>query len=195
MGKKLYSIPEIYKISFNAFRSAGRLKRGKKKEIIDDKLQERIMLAVTAVNNCPMCSYAHTEMALKAGLSKEEIKVFTEGEFPDLPENEIKAVLFAQHYADQRGNPSKEAWENLIMEYNEAKAETVLAATRIIMFGNAVGIVFSSLKGRIKKTGADTRSNLLYEIIVLFSLLILIPMSILHAFFYNLINRPFIYFR
>ena len=113
-GKKLYSVPEIYGIAVKAFRSMGTLRRGRKSGMLTEQLQERIMLAVTAVNDCPMCSYAHTELALKAGLDPEEIRMFVSGDFPDLPDDEIKAVLFAQHYADRRGKPAAGAWSELV---------------------------------------------------------------------------------
>jgi AhpD family alkylhydroperoxidase len=37
------------------------------------------MLAVTAVNQCRYCSYAHARMALLAGLSTEEIQALNDG--------------------------------------------------------------------------------------------------------------------
>ena len=41
--------------------------------LISPDFRERLMLAVTAVNGCRYCSYAHTRAALKGGLSREEI--------------------------------------------------------------------------------------------------------------------------
>ncbi|MGI5977234.1 MAG: carboxymuconolactone decarboxylase family protein [Candidatus Limivicinus sp.] len=193
-GKKLYSIFEIYGIAVKAFRSAGDMKRGLKSGIMSRQLQERIMLAVTAVNNCPMCSYAHTQMALEAGLSEEEIKSLTAGEFPDLPENEIKAVLFAQHYADSRGKPSKQAWEELIREYGEAGARSVLAAARIIMFGNSMGIVFSSIKGRFSAGQPDSRSSIIYELGVILCLIPIIILSLIESLICGLFKLPVIRF-
>ncbi|WP_256205872.1 carboxymuconolactone decarboxylase family protein [Carnobacterium iners] len=35
---------------------------------------ERIMLAVTQVNGCSVCSYTHTKMALEVGMKSEKIK-------------------------------------------------------------------------------------------------------------------------
>ena len=193
-GKPLFSIPELCKMSFRAFRSAGDLARGRKSGLLPETLQERIMLAVTAVNRCAMCSYAHAEMALKAGLSPEEIRSFTDGEFPDLPEEDLPAVLFAQHYADSRGNPSEEAWNALRSRYGEEKSRSILGAARVIMLGNGIGIVFSSLRNRFRREGGDPRSRIGYEAAVLLCLLPILLLSILPALASRLLGRPVLRF-
>ena len=200
-GRKLFSIPEVYGIYVKAFRGFRILKKGRKAGTVDEKLQERIMLAVTAVNKCAMCSYAHTEMALKAGLSNEEIMAFAGGEFPDMPAGEIKAVLFAQHYADVRGRLDEGSWNELTKEYGIEKAKCILAATRIIMMGNAMGIVFSSIRSRFKKEKnengkhGDPRSSIAYEILFVLCLLPVMLAGSFQALIMNLCRIPFIKFR
>nr|WP_237713710.1 carboxymuconolactone decarboxylase family protein [Rhodococcus sp. P14] len=63
------------------------------------------MLAVTEVNGCGACSYAHTKIALGAGMSSAEIRNILAGVLDDVPDSEVAAVLFAQHYADTRATP------------------------------------------------------------------------------------------
>ncbi|WP_085558880.1 carboxymuconolactone decarboxylase family protein [Carnobacterium iners] len=46
----------------------------KKKELSSPHFMERIMLAVTQVNGCSVCSYTHTKMALEVGMKSEKIK-------------------------------------------------------------------------------------------------------------------------
>lgn len=200
-GRKLFSIPEVYSIYVKAFRGFKIVKKGRKSGAFDEKLQERIMLAVTTVNKCAMCSYAHTEMALKAGLSNEEIMSFVGGEFPDMPAEEVKAVMFAQHYADVRGRLDKGSWDGLINEYGKEKAEYILAATRIIMMGNAMGIVFSSIRSRFKgeknengKRG-DPRSSIFYEMLFVLCLLPVMLFGSLQAIIMNIFRVPFIKFK
>lgn len=41
--------------------------------MLSPAFRERLMLAVTAVNRCRYCSFAHTRMALAAGVSNAEI--------------------------------------------------------------------------------------------------------------------------
>lgn len=195
VGKKLFSIFEIYVISFKAFRGFKYLRQGRKTNIFDEKFQERIMLAVTSVNSCALCSYAHAEMALKAGISNEEIKSFVEGEFPEIPAGEVKAVLFAQHYADVRGRIDRESWEEIIKEYGLERAKCILAATRSMMWGNAVGIPIGSIGNRLKGKKGDGRSTVLYEVIFTITLFPILLLSFLQALLFDLFRVPFIKFR
>ena len=191
-GKKLYSIPELYGIAHKSFRSGGDFSHGLKSGLLSEQLKERIMRAVTAVNDCPMCSYAHTEMALKSGLSPEEVKLFVSGDFPDIPDREVKAVLFAQHYADRRGKPSRSAWEELVHTYGEEQARCILAACRIIMMGNSGGIVLSSVGNRLHHQPPDPRSSIGYELSVLLCLFPILLISLVHALLGRLFHTPVI---
>ena len=109
-GKKLYSLTEFYWIMYLAFFSIYDLIQVKKKGLLSPHFMERIMLAVTQVNGCRVCSYAHTKMALEVGMKSEEIKNILAGVSDDIPEEEQSAILFSQHYADSRGNPSQKTW-------------------------------------------------------------------------------------
>ena len=190
MGKKLYSVPEIYGIAVKAFRSAGDLKRARKSGSLTEKLQERVMLAVTSVNKCAMCSYAHTEMALKAGLSDEEIRGYVEGDFPDVPPEESKAVLFGQYYAERRGVPDADVWAELVAAYGQDLAMGILGAARMIMMGNAMGIVFGSVSGRLHGRGGDGRSSVPYELAVILTLLPVMLLAALQALLCGLFRVP-----
>lgn len=189
-GKKLYSVPEIYGIAVKAFRSAGDLRRVKKAGVLTDALQERVMLAVTSVNRCAMCSYAHTGMALKAGLSDSEIQSFVTGDFPDVPEQDSKAVLFGQYYAETRGMPEKAVWDELVLTYGPDLAAGILAAARMIMMGNAMGIVFGSFSGRLRGRGGDARSSVPYELAVIVSLLPVMLLAAVRASIGALLGSP-----
>ncbi len=193
-NQKRYSLVEIYSITIKAFRSTRILSKAKKSNLISEKLQERIMLAVTSVNGCAMCSYAHTEMALKAGLSNKEIQEFVSGNFPDIPEDEAKAIIFAQHYADVRGKLKKDSFDSLVETYGKEKAIAILATTRLIMMGNAYGIPLSSFKARFKEKTSDHRSNIMYEILII---LFILPFNIIgffHVLLLKLIRWPYIRF-
>lgn len=189
-GKKLYSLIEIHRIAVDAFRSFHALKKAREAGVITPKLQERVMLAVTAVNKCALCSYAHTEMALKAGIAQDEVTAYARGDFPDVPPEEARAVLFAQHYADTRGRPSKEAWETLQAEYGPEKALAVLSAARVIMMGNAMGIILGSLRSRLKTGKGDPRSGVLYELAFVLTFIPLALVEALEALLEGLFRIP-----
>jgi AhpD family alkylhydroperoxidase len=193
-GRQLYSIGESYKIMYNGIRTIGAFKKAKSKNLLDSKFIERIMLAVTEVNSCPLCSYAHTKIALEAGISHDEIKNMLDGIVDNIPDEEVEGVLFAQHYADKRGNPSKESWHKVVEVYEKTKAEGILAATRMIMMGNAYGIPLGSFKNRFRGK-PDERSSFLYEIGMLLTSVIFFPISLIHALFSALLKKPLITFK
>ncbi len=192
--KKRYSIKEIYVITMNAFRSVKDLKKSRKRDEMSKELLERIMLAVTSVNDCEMCTYAHTKMALEAGLSNEEIKSLLASEIPDVAVDDAKALLFAQHYADTRANVSKKAWVALIKHYGKQKSRGILAAIRMIMMGNAMGIILGSIKSRLGGKKGDTRSSILYELSFIVLFIPIIVSGFLHAFLLNFFKVPIIKF-
>ncbi len=179
--KHRYNLKEAYGILAEAIRAMPKLKKEVAAGLLDQPFKERIMLAVTEVNGCAMCSYAHTQMALEAGLSSEEISGLLSGVMHHVPEDEAAAVLFAQHYADSRGKPSPKAQAVLNQTYGKAKADAITHAIHVIMAGNVYGMAFGSLKGRITHKGTDSRSSLGYEIILLFSLILYLPVGLVHA--------------
>ena len=193
-GRQLYSIKECYWIIYNGFRSFGPLKKARNNQSLSHQFMERIMLAVTEVNGCDVCSYAHTRMALETGMSAEEIQNMLTGVFDDVPEREVYGVIFGQHYADTRANPSLESWNQINELYGQDLALGVLAATRVIMVGNAYGIPWSSLRKRMKGK-ADVRSSLGYELAILFGAIIMVPIGGIHALVAGFIGIPGIRFR
>lgn len=191
-GKPLYSLPEIYRIYVLALRTVPAMARGEKTGLLSKKLRERLMIAVTEVNGCAMCSWYHAKMALETGLDSDEIRRMLAGEFQDVPEEETTAILFARHYADTRGNPSPAAWQRFCDTYGKAPALSMLGAIRGIMLGNAVGIPSGSLLNRlgVKRFAKDSRSTLLYELAVLAAFAVMTPFALLHAAAAGLMRRP-----
>lgn len=182
-GRKLYSLAEAFRISFNAFRSLPKIKKAEAAGLIDDKFKERIMLAVTEVNGCALCSYSHTQMALEAGMSDQEIAALLQGIFDDVPSDELPAIIFAQHYADSRGRPTKGSLEQIVERYGQEKASAIVSVIRVIMMGNTYGVPLGSFGGRLKRQPQkiDPRSNIGYEIAMLLSLIIYIPVCFIAA--------------
>lgn len=154
-------------------------------------LVERLMLAVTEVNKCPLCSYGHTKIALEAGMDNEEIQSLLAGDTNLVPPGEITAILFAQHYADSRGKPSPGTWRRVTETYGEPKAMGILGAIRLIMFGNTFGIVLNSFKGRLKGE-PDKRSSIPYELSILLAFLPFLLGARVHAGISNLLRLPIV---
>ena len=192
-GKKLFSVLELFRIMTLAFRSIPLLRRAKAAGKMSHAFLERIMLAVTEVNGCAACSYYHTKVALESGFSAQEIRNMLSGTFSDVPVEELKGVLFAQHYADQRGKPSRESWDRIIAHYGEIGAYGILAVTRMIMMGNATGIPAGSFILRFRGK-ADPRSNVFYELGMMLALLVFLPIAGITALMLNLLRVPIIRF-
>ena len=56
VSKSLYSLKEIYKITYESFLTVRKITFARKEKLMSKLLMQRIMLAVTEVNDCPACS-------------------------------------------------------------------------------------------------------------------------------------------
>jgi AhpD family alkylhydroperoxidase len=138
---------------------------------------EKIMLAVTQVNGCRYCSYAHTHMALQAGISDTELSDLLRGEFGHVPESELVALIFAQHYAEQADRYSAAAWQRLQDTYGSAAATAILTHIRLITFANLYGNTFDALLERLKLHPVPG-SRLFDEIVVLSAGATVVPVGL-----------------
>jgi len=114
-------------------------------EIIDAEFRQRLMMAVTEVNGCRYCSYYHSKLALKAGISQKELDSLLSGKLKDCPEDQILALVYAQHWTENKGQPDKELTEKFKNQYGEQKSEIIKLAVRMINFGNLSGNSFDYL--------------------------------------------------
>ncbi|HPY11272.1 MAG TPA: carboxymuconolactone decarboxylase family protein [Sphaerochaeta sp.] len=175
-----YTVGEMYRVLLAVLPSIGILKRNRKDEIVDAQFVERLMLAVTEVNGCAVCSYAHAKMALEGGFSEEEVAAFLGGSDTFVKAEEATAILFAQSYADAAGVLDEEQYARVVAEYGEEKSEVILAAIRGMMGGNVIGLPYSALQSRFKAKVRYTNSSLFYEIGMSLAPLLLIPVALLH---------------
>ena len=106
---------------------------------LDPAFRERLMLSVTAVNGCRMCSYYHTKAAVETGLAGEEVKAMLARDTGQAPEQELPALLYAQHYAESAGQPAGVARERLTQVYGEADAARIDTVLRMIQAANLMG--------------------------------------------------------
>jgi AhpD family alkylhydroperoxidase len=173
--RRFASVPLASRYYREALEHMGDMRRAYRSGILDKRFIERIMLAVTQVNGCKMCSYAHTRMALESGMSAQEIRCMLSGEFADVPDSQQKAILYAEHYAQTEGNPSPESTAVLLESYGRDQAVAILAFIRIIMLGNAYGNSLGALQERLKGTPAPG-STLSGELLLLSSI---IPVTLL----------------
>jgi AhpD family alkylhydroperoxidase len=140
--RRYHSLKEIVTDFWFPVRNRKQLREIRKQGLIAPDFQERLMLAVTAVNGCRYCSYAHTRMAMRGGMSREEVRGLLEGDVGDCPEEELPAVLYAQHWAESGADPNPEALDKLKETYGREKSEAIHLMLRMIRFGNLLGNTF-----------------------------------------------------
>jgi AhpD family alkylhydroperoxidase len=127
---------------------------------VSPAFRERIMLAVTAVNDCRYCTFVHSLVALKEGFTRQEIASMLQGALEKAPQDEHQALLYAQHWADTRGHPEPEARQKLVETYGESRAKAIEVAIRAIMFGNYFGnsldaTLYAVSKGKLARPEAS----------------------------------------
>jgi AhpD family alkylhydroperoxidase len=118
-------------------------------EIIDAAFRERLMLAVTAVNGCRYCSYAHARQALVTGIAGDEVKALLTGEVADSPAEELPALLYAQHWAESGGQPDPEVRVQLVETYGEETVQAIELSLQTIQWGNLSGNTFDYILNRL----------------------------------------------
>ena len=187
--KRKFSLWEMYRSFVFLPRAMRKMIGNKKSKLVDEDFVKRLQLAVTEVNGCPACSYQHTKMALQQGMSGEEISSFLSGGSDYIKPEEAKAIMFAQHFADSRGYPKKFAYDSIVKEYGEQEARIILSAVQIMIAGNMYGIPFSAFQSRLKgKPYKD--SSLFYELGMLITGVLLVPIGIFHGILRALIGLP-----
>lgn len=178
--KRKFSFLDMYRTFILIPSIIVRLKQNKKENLISDHFIERIQLAVTEVNGCAACSYAHTHMALKQGMTEEEINSFLLADGNFIKEEEVKGIIFAQHFADTSGFPKEDAYKIIEKEYGEKEATIILSASQIMLAGNIYGIPLSALQSRFKKKPYKN-SSLIYEIGMLVIGFLILPITLIHG--------------
>jgi len=192
--KRFFTIKESYRILFDAMRTMKYMSRAKRKEELSTELIEKVMLTVTEINGCEVCSVFHNRVAEKEGIKEEEIQMLFVANVEEIPQDEAPAILFARGYATSSGKPSENSWKSLIQSYGESKAKGILGTVRTIMMGNSFGIAWGALTNRIK--GKPVKgSSLWYEISMLLSFIFFIPVASVHSLLAGLFNKPIITFQ
>ncbi|AGG05809.1 MULTISPECIES: carboxymuconolactone decarboxylase family protein [Dehalococcoides] len=138
--KRTYSNPiQFFSDIGFILRNRRKLKESRLSGFPGPAFRERLMLAVTGVNECRFCTYAHTKMALESGISQSEVKALLDGDFGNCPPEELGAVLFAQHWADTAAKPSAKMQGKFEADYGAEKSGFINLYLRMIRIGNLSG--------------------------------------------------------
>jgi len=175
-NKRLASVSDATRYFFKSFFYMSKMIERDRK-IVDEKFVERIMLTVTQVNGCKICSQAHAKRAFEVGLTKEEISKMLSDEKDVVSLNESVGVLFATDYADERGRPNQNAINRLYQTYGRRNGKAIIGACAMIMMGNTLGIAFDTFKKRLK--GIKTGSSIFRELGIFMIFIVMLPIEIL----------------
>ena len=146
-------------------RKSSQIRKIKKSSKLDEQFKERIMLAVTAVNGCIYCEWAHTKVALKSGCTEEEIADIMKYDFGSCDPDQVVALAFAQLYAETRGKPTDEDWNKLVEQYGKQDAENILLLIQMITVGNLLGNTIEGFESRFKGKPPE-KGSLLFELFI-----------------------------
>jgi AhpD family alkylhydroperoxidase len=121
---------------------------------LSPQFRERLMLAVTAVNECRYCAYFHLKVADSIGLSEAEARAVLDQRLDRCPPEEIPALLYAQHWAEHDAWPEPELCDRLIETYGREQADQIELILRLIRIGNLTGnsvdaVLYSLSGGRL----------------------------------------------
>lgn len=141
------------------------VRQAMREELVSFPFRERLMMAVTAVNQCRYCNYYHVKESLTAGLPEEEIRQLQDGIVDDAPAEELPALLYAQHWAETDGHPDPDARQKLFEVYGSERAEAIETVLRMIRMGNLWGntadyLLYKLSFGRRGLTQADQQPQL-----------------------------------
>jgi AhpD family alkylhydroperoxidase len=108
-------------------------------ERVDAKFRERLMLAVTGVNDCRYCAAVHSSLGALSGLSRDEIASVLAGNLDAVPESQAPALSFAVRWAHRDGAPDAKERRALVEAYGEETAAEIELSLRMIRIGNLTG--------------------------------------------------------
>jgi len=175
-------VSKYYSYLKKALKEAGGMAVNKKRGYIDKQFAERIFLAVTSVNGCRYCSFYHAKLALTSGLEMNLIRDLLAGDLGAVPEDEVIALVYAQHYADTEGKPVAEAVDKLLANYGEERARVIQTHINMITVGNFYGTAFDGLQSRFKlKPIEGSRPGT--ELGIVFGSLLLFPVALVDLLF------------
>ena len=119
-------------------------------------VREKVMLGVTAINDCRYCAWGHSHWAASQGIPLEEVNQILSSQVGSLKANdpaEAAAILFGQHYAEQLDEIDPESVKNLRNFFSQAQVREILGQVYLITFTNLSGNTVDVLLERIRGTG------------------------------------------
>ena len=131
---------------------------------IDGAFRERMMLAVTGVNQCRYCTLVHSAVARLNKVDQAQIgKILAGNADSDVEPDQQTAIEFALHYAQTKKTPDPEMVVKLYKQYGKQKADDIVTLLDAIYFSNLTGNTFDAFLDRLNGQ-KDESSSLAFEL-------------------------------
>lgn len=157
--RKVYTLPTL---SRDIYQLARRWRLGwaiYRQKPIAPAFAEKIMLAVTGVNDCIYCSWFHTRQALQQGLNPDEVAALLNLDIKNAStEYEYRALLYAQHYAETGKQPEPSCRQVFEDFYGPDVTPVLYLYMDWIYLGNLGGNTFSAFLSRLQGQPAPNSS-------------------------------------
>jgi len=152
-------------------------------------LLEKIVIVTDAVNGCIYCSWMDAKLAIKNGMSEDEVNGMLNLQFhTHVTDYDRVALLFAQHYAETSGHPDKEMAEKLNQVYGDKTASNIMLAIKAVTFGNMYFNTWLAAISRFQGRPAPNSSIVFEVAYILINFIIIVPVMILRKLDRNAIG-------
>jgi AhpD family alkylhydroperoxidase len=123
---------------------------------ISAALREKVMLGVTAINDCRYCAWGHAHWAVSQGVSLDDVNQILSSQLDSLKANspaEAAAILFGQHYAEHLGEIDPESLKNLRKYFTQSQVREIVGYVYFITFTNLSGNTVDAVLERVRGPG------------------------------------------
>ncbi len=156
--------------------------------VISKKFGESVSLAISEVNGCKLCSYTHAKNALKAGMTEEDVQFLLSGGLNNAPKEQLEALLFAQHYADTKGNPDSATEKKLLDTYGKEKVNDIMSHILMMNLTNLHGNTMEAFGLRLKGKAVEN-SSLFQELAVTINFFKIMPFIVFKIAKYKIFGK------
>ncbi len=131
---------------------------------VSPALRERLMLVVTAVNQCRYCAAFHARAAQLSGLAPDEIALLLGGDLQHAPAAELPMLVYAHGWAAADGASDLSRYAQLVAIYGSDQAAGIALVLRAIRIGNLLGntgdyLLFRISGGRLGRHAGANEHN------------------------------------
>ena len=119
-------------------------------------LREKVMLGVTAINDCRYCAWGHAHWAVSQGVSLDDVNLILSSQLDSLKADspaEAAAILFGQHYAEHPGEIDPESVKNLRQYFTQPQVREIIGYVYFITFTNLGGNTVDAVLERVRGPG------------------------------------------